>query len=233
MKLIIKEGICSRNSPKNTMDSIMLALNNPNVDGISITIQMTQDGILVVYPDNTIMCKNINKIPYKQLIKYNIGTRIKKQSILKLEEVLRIMNGTNKKLLIELVDCDNNLKLVESVIALTSKYSDIDVYLNTCVKEEAIYLKEIANNCRIGATIIDSSDYFWNLDLDFYIIGDINVDFKNIREALSNNQIIMYKNMDIFSKLKFIDTSFNKHINNIYIITEYSINISKYLNNKM
>ena len=233
MKLIIKDGIYSRNSPKNTIDSIMFVLNNPNVDGISITIQMTQDGILVVYPDNTIMCKNINKILYKQLLKYNIGTRIKKQSILKLEEVLKIMNGTNKKLLIELVNCDNNLRLVESIIELTSRYPNIDIYLNACVKENVLYLKEIANSCRIGATIIDSSDYFWNLDLDFYIIDRYDVDLNYINDTLNNNQIIMYKNMDTPNQLEFIENNFQKYIDNIYIITNYHSKISKYLNNIM
>lgn len=233
MKLIIKEGIYSRNSPKNTMDAIILAVNNPNIDGISITIQMTQDGILVVYPDNTIMHKNINKIPYKQLTKYNVGTRIKKHSILKLEDVLQKMDGSSKKLLIELVNCDNNLQLVESVITLASKYPDIDIYLNTCVKEDILYLKEIANTCRIGATIKDSSNYFWNLDLDFYIIDEANIDSSYIHHMLDNNRIIMYKSMDTVKQLSFVENNFQKYIDNIYIITNHHSKIIKYLNNTM
>ena len=66
---------------------------------------------------------------------------IKKHSILKLEDVLQKMDGSSKKLLIELVNCENNLQLVESVITLASKYPDIDIYLNTCVKEDILYLK--------------------------------------------------------------------------------------------
>ena len=228
MKLILKDGIHSKNSPKNTMDSIILTLNNNNIDGINITVQMTMDGIIVVYPTSIIMCSNINKIPYNELIKYNVGSKIKKHRILTLEEVLEKFSGSSKKLIIELNNCSDNLSLVKSVIELTSRYSNSNIYLKTSIKENILYLKELANTCNIGATILDSDNYFWNLDLDFYSINysDINSDL--VLKQLNSNKIIMLENINIKERLELLRSKLDNYSDNIYLITDNQKEIVEY-----
>lgn len=214
MKLIIKDGVCSKNSPKNTMDSINLALKTECIEGISITARLTADGTIIVYSDNTIMCNNINKIPYNELLKYNIGTKIRKNRILTLEEVLKTCINSSKKIIIELVNCDNNLLLVESLVELTNKYPNANIYLKTDVKEIIIYLKEIANNCKIGAIINNYDNYFWMLDLDFYVINCSKINSNFISKKV-NNKIMMFEKINVKDYFKY---SRNNYDNSYLVI---------------
>lgn len=224
MKLIVKEGIYSRNSPKNTMDSILLTLKNDSIDGIYITVQITQDGVIVVCPDTNIIPKPINKIPYKELLKYNIGTKVKKHRILTLEEVLEKISTYSKMLVIELVTCDNNLLLIGALIKLTSEYPNVDVYLKTNEKEEMLYLQEIANNCKVGTTFFESNDFLENLD--FYSIDYSKVNLDVILKSFNNRSIIMIENMNI------IETSeqLKKSNDRIYLIVDNQQELIKIFN---
>lgn len=228
MKLIIKDGVSSKNSPKNTMDSINLALKTKCIEGISITVRLTQDGTIIVYSDSIIMCNNINKIPYKELLKYNVGTKIRKNRILTLEEVLENCLRLSKKIVIKLVNCDNNLLLVESLIELVNRYSTENIYLKTDVKEIIIYLKELANPCKIGAIINNYDNYFWDLDLDFYEINCSKVNMSLISKKFSN-KTIMFEKIDIKDYFKHARNNFD----NSYLVIDNLNEIVKLNSSKM
>lgn len=197
----------------------MLSLKRKDISGITITVHMTLDGVLVVYAKDNIFNRKINQTTYQELLKYNIGTRIRKCKILTLKEVLDLFDGSSKKIIIDLADYqDRNQKLVESLLDLVSNYSNTNIYIKSVVKENVLYLRDIVNYCKLGATISNTDSYFWNLDLDFYSICYSKVDSNLIMKQLENNKIIMFEdikdgNMEILNRMI-------NHTDNLYIITD-------------
>lgn len=219
MNLILKNGICSKNSPINTIDSMMLTLKRKDISGVNITVQMTSDGILVVYTNNRIFNHEINEITYKELIRFNIGTRIRKNRVLTLKEVLELFNGSFKKIVISLPDYkDKNQKLVEALLDVTNNYPNIDIYIKSFIKEDILYLRDIVNNCRLGAIVNDNDSYFWNLNLDFYSIGCSNVDYDLILKQLKNDNTIMFE--DFKDRDIEMINRISNYSDNIYVIMD-------------
>lgn len=175
MKLVIKNGAFTKNTPADTKDSILLSLKKDYIDGIEFNINMTNDGEIIVYKSNCIGNNDNHKIidmNLYDLYKFNLGSKVKKHYILKLEEVIRILNRHNHMLFLNMDDHGKyNREFVEKVVGVLKNYSKEDIYIKSCTKEIVLELRDSDSSLKVGAVIDDNDNFFWNLDLNFYCLS--------------------------------------------------------------
>ena len=98
MELIAHRGLHNEKIKENTILAFDNAIKN-NYSGLELDIRKTSDSKIVVIHDSTIDRTSngkgfINKITYKDLKKYNFGTKDKRQKIPTLNEVIKKYNNT-------------------------------------------------------------------------------------------------------------------------------------------
>lgn len=98
MELIAHRGLHNEKIKENTILAFDNAIKN-NYSGLELDIRKTSDNEIVVIHDSTIDRTSngkgfINKITYKELKKYNFGTKDKRQKIPTLNEVIKKYNNT-------------------------------------------------------------------------------------------------------------------------------------------
>ena len=97
MELIAHRGLYNEKIKENTILAFDNAMKN-NYSGLELDIRKTSDNKIVVIHDSTIDRTSngkgfINKITYKELKKYNFGTKDKRQKIPTLNEVIKKYNN--------------------------------------------------------------------------------------------------------------------------------------------
>lgn len=209
MHLIAHRGLTNDNIRENTLLAFKNALNN-NYDGIELDIRKTKDNIIVVLHDKYINrtsngMGNINKLTYKEVLKYNFGTKNNKCKIPTLKEVINNINNTN--IFIELKEninkeeLDNILKLNTSnkyyIMSFNKKYIDniIDLKYNLGL------INYVFNS------MIDYTNYNFILVLEDLFNKDIYNYFNNISiEVIIYNtrNNINLKNKELFNDIKYI-----------------------------
>lgn len=236
MKIIARYGVSSKYTPTNTLDSLLLAIHTNYIDGIELNLNLTKDKQIVVYQTNAIFNHPNHKImnlTLEDLQKYNLGGKVKRHSILTLEETLKLFQTTPKLLVLNLNSHGfNNLELVENVVSLINQYPNDNIYIKSSCKEIILEMKKRINKAKIGAVIMDLDSYFWNLDLDFYSISvqktNISECSSHIQKQLENHRFIMmgdihdskaYENIKNMIGHEIIDKS--------YIITSNVINLAQ------
>lgn len=209
MHLIAHRGLTNDNIRENTLLAFKNALNN-NYDGIELDIRKTKDNIIVVLHDKYINrtsngMGNINKLTYKEVLKYNFGTKNNKCKIPTLKEVINNTNNTN--IFIELKEninkeeLDNILKLNTSnkyyIMSFNKKYIDniIDLKYNLGL------INYVFNS------MIDYTNYNFILVLEDLFNKDIYNYFNNIGVEViiyNTRNNINLKNKELFNDIKYI-----------------------------
>ena len=97
MQLISHRGLKNEIYGENTIGAFKNAINN-NFDGIELDVRITKDNELVVIHDSFINRTSdgtgrVSNYTYKELLKFNFGTKKKKAYIPKLEEVIKKFNN--------------------------------------------------------------------------------------------------------------------------------------------
>ena len=209
MHLIAHRGLTSKDIKENTLEAFRNAINN-GYEGIELDIRKTKDNKIVVIHDKYINrtsngSGNINKLLYKELLKYNFGSKKKYSKIPLLKDIVKNINNTN--IFIELKEkinkdeLDNILKQND-----TNKY-----YLMSFNKEYIDNLLGIEYNLGlinyVFNSIIDYNKYNFILVLEDLFNKDIYNYFKekNIEVILYNLRgNINIKNKDIINEIKYI-----------------------------
>lgn len=98
MELIAHRGLHNDKIKENTILAFDNALKN-NYSGLELDIRKTSDNKIVVIHDSTIDRTSngkgfVNKITYKEIRKYNFGTKNKPQKIPTLTEIIKKYNNT-------------------------------------------------------------------------------------------------------------------------------------------
>lgn len=209
MDLIAHRGLTNENIKENTLKAFKNAINN-NYNGIELDIRRTKDNVIVVIHDKYINrtsdgIGNINNLTYKNVLKYNFGTKKNKSKIPTLKEVIKCINNTN--IFIELKEKINKEEL-ENILKLnnSNKY-----YLMSFNKEYIDDLVGIKYNLGlinyVFNSFIDYSDYNFVLVLEDLFNKDIYDYFKklNIEVVIYNiRNNISLKNKEIFNDIKYI-----------------------------
>lgn len=209
MDLIAHRGLTNENIKENTLKAFKNAINN-NYNGIELDIRRTKDNVIVVIHDKYINrtsdgIGNINNLTYKNVLKYNFGTKKNKSKIPTLKEVIKCINNAN--IFIELKEKINKEEL-ENILKLnnSNKY-----YLMSFNKEYIDDLVGVEYNLGlinyVFNSFIDYSNYNFVLVLEDLFNKDIYDYFKklNIEVVIYNiRNNISLKNKEIFNDIKYI-----------------------------
>lgn len=209
MHLIAHRGLTSKDIKENTLEAFRNAINN-GYEGIELDIRKTKDNKIVVIHDKYINrtsngSGNINKLLYKELLKYNFGSKKKYSKIPLLKDIVKNINNTN--IFIELKEKINRDEL-DSILKNnnTNKY-----YIMSFNKEYIDNLLGIEYNLGlinyVFNSIIDYNKYNFILVLEDLFNKDIYNYFKekNIEVILYNLRgNINIKNKDIINEIKYI-----------------------------
>lgn len=209
MDLIAHRGLTNENIKENTLEAFKNAINN-NYNGIELDIRKTKDNVIVVIHDKYINrtsdgIGNINNLTYKNVLKYNFGTKKNRSKIPTLKKVINCINNTN--IFIELKEKINKEEL-ENILKLnnSNKY-----YIMSFNKEYIDNLLGIEYNLGlinyVFNSFIDYSNYNFVLVLEDLFNKDIYDYFKklNIEVVIYNiRNNISLKNKEIFNDIKYI-----------------------------
>lgn len=150
MKIISHRGSGFKYKP-NTKEAILYSLSMDYIDGVEFDVRITKDKKIVIIHDPIINFVSngrgiVKNMKYKQLLKYNFGSKENKSKICLLDELLSLI--TNKKIiLIEIKEETDDYKdIVDIVYNIISKY-DLNIYIASFNYELIKYFKTKYNKC--------------------------------------------------------------------------------------
>ena len=233
MKVIANGGASTKNVANNTLDAIYLGLNAPYIDGFKFKLYLTKDKEIITLSDDIVelYTKGLNEIDdytLKDFLLFNVGSKVQKQQIVTLRQILYIFQNTNKYLILELANQkENNALFTDLVLNMVRSYSNsINIYLESENVEIVEYLKSTDNSYPIGIRITEESTDNWYIDVDFYDINTTLLDDFNIRDKVKENKLIMIDQVNRMEVFDLIYAEYQDIFNYIYIITNQIANIN-------
>ena len=233
MKVIANGGASTKNVANNTLDAIYLGLNAPYIDGFKFKLYLTKDKEIITLSDDIVelYTKGLNEIDdytLKDFLLFNVGSKVQKQQIVTLRQILYIFQNTNKYLILELADQkENNALFTDLVLNMVRSYSNsINIYLESENVEIVEYLKSTDNSYPIGIRVTENSKDNWYVDVDFYDINTTLLDDFNIREKVEENKLIMIDQVNRMEVFDLIYAEYQDIFNFIYIVTSQIANIN-------
>lgn len=233
MKVIANGGASTKNVANNTLDAIYLGLNAPYIDGFKFKLYLTKDKEIITLSDDIVelYTKGLNEIDdytLKDFLLFNVGSKVQKQQIVTLRQILYIFQNTNKYLILELADQkENNALFTDLVLNMIRSYSNsINIYLESENVEIVEYLKSTDNSYPIGIRVTEESTDNWYVDVDFYDINTTLLDDFNIRDKVKENKLIMIDQVNRMEVFDLIYAEYQDIFNFIYIITNQIANIN-------
>lgn len=233
MKVIANGGASTKNVANNTLDAIYLGLNAPYIDGFKFKLYLTKDKEIITLSDDIVelYTKGLNEIDdytLKDFLLFNVGSKVQKQQIVTLRQILYIFQNTNKYLILELANQkENNALFTDLVLNMVRSYSNsINIYLESENVEIVEYLKTTDNSYPIGIRVTEESTDNWYIDVDFYDINTTLLDDFNIRDKVKENKLIMIDEVNRMEVFDLIYAEYQDIFNFIYIITNQIANIN-------
>ena len=233
MKVIANGGASTKNVANNTLDAIYLGLNAPYIDGFKFKLYLTKDKEIITLSDDIVelYTKGLNEIDdytLKDFLLFNVGSKVQKQQIVTLRQILYIFQNTNKYLILELANQkENNALFTDLVLNMVRSYSNsINIYLESENIEIVEYLKSTDNSYPIGIRVTEESTDNWYIDVDFYDINTTLLDDFNIRDKVKENKLIMIDEVNRMEVFDLIYAEYQDIFNFIYIITNQIANIN-------
>ena len=192
MKYIVKGGVTSRNVPANSMDALWLSMHSPHLSGVHLNVFLTKDQEVVLYEGPMVDHgkENIHDLTFRHLERRNFGTRIRRHSIVRLEDALKALNEENRMVLISLGDT-KDLQLVKKVLEITEQFSGLDIYLVSEDKEIVLYLKQATKKQRVGVKITGGNENNWDMDVDFYVVDKNSINLPKMQSKIKQYKKIM------------------------------------------
>ncbi len=236
MNLITRNGPSSKNTPTDTYDSLLLAIHTDYIAGVEMNLNMTKDGKIIVYQTDAIDNHpnyKISDLTYTELQKFNLGSKVKKHWIITLEDVLKLFETTTKMLVLNLNNHgENNSIFTKTIFNLIDQYPNDNIYIKSSCKEIVLDMKGTENKAKIGAVIMNTEPYFWDLNLDFYSVSiqhaDINECSKYIKKQMNNNRYIMMGDIDSPNLYENVKSSLSNDImDKSYIITSNVVSLAQ------
>lgn len=236
MNLITRNGPSSKNTPTDTYDSLLLAIHTDYIAGVEMNLNMTKDGKIIVYQTDAIDNNpnyKISNLTYTELQKFNLGSKVKKHWIITLEDVLKLFETTTKMLVLNLNSHGkNNSTFTQTISYLIEQYPNDNIYIKSPCKEIVLDMKDKENKAKVGAVIMNTEPYFWDLNLDFYSVSiqhaNINECSKYVKKQMDNNRYIMMGDIDNPNLYETIKKSLSDDImEKSYIITSNVVSLAQ------
>ena len=214
--LIAHRGVNNKNYKENTKLAIRDSLLKDYVKGIEFDVRMTKDGKIVVIHDSTINRTSdgfgfVKNMTYKNLRKYNFGTKENPCKISTLKEIIKIC-PKDKIILIEIKQDKESTLFVERFYKEISKYLFKNIYIMSFNEDIINQIKNAYPNLKCGiliSKIINSSHL--NDNYDFLALSSYSIDkLKDYKKpifvwALNN-------------KKKYLELKKNMSDNTFYIV---------------
>lgn len=221
MNYIIQNGLGSKNTILDTERAISLALSAKDLSGVSLQLEMTKDNVIVVACEPFL--KNhpkvfIRDLTLQELQHYNLGNRVRKEAVLTLQELLKHFENNPKEFIFTLPDQqERNTIFVDHIFEEIKAYPQLSIFLKSSVKELVLSMKEKKSMAKIGAIILDTSPYFWNLDLDFYCFVEPELYVSHCMKKIENHRFMMVESTSEGSAT-FMISQFSNYLNQIFLI---------------
>ena len=207
MELIAHRGLHNKDIKENTIEAFLNAIDN-NYDGIELDIRYTKDKEIVVLHDSFINRTSdgkgkLSNYNYKDLKKYNFGSKKIKSKIPRLIDVLKNINNT-----IIFIELKENIDPNDLNIIL--KLNTTNTYYIFSFNKK--YIENISESKRglvnyVFNSGIDITNYDFILILEDFINEKI-IDYlknNNIEPVIYNTRgNIKVKNKEIINNLKYI-----------------------------
>ena len=197
MYLIVNGGVYS-DELKNTEESILLANNQSNIDGVMVNVFFSSDGELVINENDLIESNYyISQLSYDEIKKIKRFSKLKKIQIPLLKDIVK--RYKKEILVINLhSNFENNLELANELHKILQNCSINKIVIN--VNNLGLYEYFKKNNYEV---------YFDNNSKIIFIdIKTINVNDKTIKSIKTNNNYIA----NLIINNQFIE-------DNIYIVS--------------
>lgn len=236
MKILVRSGTNTKNTPSDSKDAFLLAIKTNYVDGIEVNLNLTKDGNIIVYNDNSFMGHpkhKISDLTLADISKYNLGTKVKKHNVITLEGLLELFKTTTKLLVLNLENHgENNNIFIDKIVQIINNYPNDNIYVKSPCKEIVLNIKDKIDKAHTGAVIRNGEGYFWGLDLDFYSISVQDVSLleccNNINNQVNQNHLIMLGDISNSNEYKEIKNYLGDNImDNSYIITSNVVNLAE------
>lgn len=202
----------------------MLALKNKHIDGIKLDLYLTKDNVLIAIDDIGltrlgINQKYVNEHSFKHLRKLNLGTKVKKNFILSLNEITSFI-PPKKVIIANVIPPFNKLDIiVDKIVQTTKKNSNINWFITSNYKFVLDELLKVPDrNFKIGKFIIE--EYDLNFSFEFYLIRKSQLDNINMKEKIKLLNMVFITNITSkYEVEKNYEKNFHfvsKNINKIY-----------------
>ncbi len=220
MNFIIKDGVTSRNTPASSKKALELAIHTLKVDGVETNVYLTKDGCLVIYFKENIGGMPISKQNFSTLLGYNLGSKVKRHTLIPLQEALDVFRQSKKKLILNLVDhMEDNYQYVEAVIWLIAQYPEVNLYLKSDNEEILLLLTKAKLHHQIGATINSFDSKLYHIPLDFYSLNLDNLEVHQMLQELIKGKVFMIEGIVSFQQLQEIKQHFHDYSNQIHCVS--------------
>jgi len=180
---------------------------------------ISKDNYLVVVDKNTLLRTGINKEyinnnSLNTIKKLNSGTKIKRNSLLSLDELLKIWK--NKLLIINLIPTHNkDNEILNKIAKLSSKYNNLMLISQAQFITDK--LLSLQPDIKVGI-FIDNPEK-WKYSFDFYVASTSNLDIIEIKEKIKNKIPVFITEIKNVENLSSLKNKLNDNINNIYFIS--------------
>lgn len=168
IRFIAHKGNGNHHYAQNSKEAILTSLQNHNIAGVELDIRLTKDKKLVIIHDPVIdfVSNGTGIVKYmtvKELKKYNFGTKQNPSKITTLEELLKKIK-TNKKILIEIKQLENNQEIIDILYSILQKYKNLNIIVISFNQELLKYMKQKDKQISCGILV----GYFLNHQHDIF-----------------------------------------------------------------
>lgn len=228
--IIAYGGVHSKNSPRFSEESFLLANKSDFVDGIMVNAYITSDDIILLADEYSLFNMGIDKEyinsnSYNDILSINSGSKVKRNHLVDINK----LNDYSKNptiLLVNIIGSSKNDKVIEKIKNFI-KNTNMNIYLYSKSSEITEMLLESRINAKIGISI--SSKMTWNYSFDFYVVDDFWINNNEISKKLFDGCQIFIGVIDTLSGINRLKKELGNNFDKCYLISRSPNIIKKYV----
>lgn len=231
MKLIISRNVYQTN---NDFFKVINEMKN-DIEGISIEVILTKDGIPIVMSPSTSDSLNSQIIKSIQSTNFN---DITEYEVLTLSTTLNMLRGVIKKIIINFIPMSTvplaqnieavnefNKRQVEELYKVLDQYPDLNIYVSSISHNIIFHINNRHSNNKVGVIITPYETNY--IDVDFYIFSPGLLSLPLLKQQLRFNKEVMVASRDcedLMHIYNFFNTISNPERNIIFNATSFISN---------
>lgn len=228
--IIAYGGVHSKNSPRFSEESFLLANKSKFIDGIMVDAYITSDDIILLSDEYSLLNMGIDKEyinsnSYTDILSINSGSKVKRNHLIDLNK-LNDYSKNSTILLVNIIGSNKNDKILTEIRNFI-KNTNMEVYLYSKSSQITEMLLESKINAKIGISI--SSKITWNYSFDFYVVDDFWINNDEISRKLFDGCKIFIGVIDKLSSINKLKKELGNNFDKCYLISRSPNIIKKYV----